>query len=264
MLRNTFGVHPTHWPGTRGWHNPRLCCGIPLGLTKKGWPWGRPLEDANLKSARLLTPSEAHESAEGEGGARTFALDGAESGLLVVVMPATVLAQICLRLFALYWLLRGVTEGATMGVFSFEGVLVSPAYAVGPVMYVLAGVWLWPSAPALAERMTMTRNPDEEASLQGVTSQQLYATAIMGVGLFFALKSVAGTINWLHYFVVNRSEGNFDASDNQSFYEFTREAVTLGVGLLLVFNAGVLARKLTRHGTKAAPPEQTHEQAGEQ
>ncbi|CAN5240078.1 hypothetical protein BH23VER1_BH23VER1_37410 [soil metagenome] len=114
-------------------------------------------------------------------------------------MPASSLAQILLRVFALSWVISGCVH--TVSVFMMENAPGMWIYHLGPSLTTLvAGVVVWFVAPPLS-RLVAKRN-DGAISLQGVDETQLYATALLVLGLYFALSSFGSVLSWIHYFAI--------------------------------------------------------------
>lgn len=160
-------------------------------------------------------------------------------------MPASTIASILLRLFALNYLLSGVleltkalylTEGPVAGVFQI---------AILSVIQIILGVVCWWVAPKFS-RVLAGQN-DEHVRLTGVTEEQLYATMFLGLGLWFALSSFAVVFNWIHYFAVNRSASQETSSrEEANLYGFMESLLTFAAGLTLVFTCKTWAAKVSR------------------
>ena len=164
-------------------------------------------------------------------------------------MPASSIAQILLRLFALNWFLMGIIQVASVIFMAGEGLMGEGSYffySVAPsLIYLVAGVIFWFVAPALS-RLLAKRN-DGEFSLKGVTERHLYSTAFLALGLYFALDSFANVFNWIHFFSINKSpDYGFHHEEAPSYYELTEGALTLVAGIALMLTARTWATKLTR------------------
>jgi uncharacterized membrane protein YuzA (DUF378 family) len=160
-------------------------------------------------------------------------------------MPASSIAQILLRLFALNWFLMGIIQIASVVFMSGEGSYffwsIAPSF-----VYVVAGVIFWFVAPPLS-RLLAKRN-DGEFTLAGVTERHLYSTAFLALGLYFALDSFANVFNWIHFFAINKSpDYGFHHEEAPSYYELTEGALTLVAGVALMLSARTWAAKLTRN-----------------
>ena len=159
-------------------------------------------------------------------------------------MPASSIAQILLRLFALNWFLTGIIQIASVAFLSGRGSFYF--YSLLPsLIYIIAGVTFWIVAPGLA-RLLAKRN-DGEFTLAGVTERQLFSTAFLALGLYFALNSFAKVFSWIHFFTINKSpDYGFHHEQAPSYYELTEGLLTLAAGIALILTAQTWARKLTR------------------
>jgi len=163
-------------------------------------------------------------------------------------MPASTIAAVLLRLFALNFVLKGTLE--VIGAFAFTGGWASggiqPA-AIG-VIQIIFGIVFWWTAPRFS-RFLAGRSEDP-VQLMGVTEEQLYATTFLGVGLWFALSSFAGVFNWIHYFAVNRpSEQDSSTGEEANVYAFMESLFPLAAGLVLIFTCKTWAAKVTHRRT---------------
>ena len=71
--------------------------------------------------------------------------------------------------------------------------------------------------------------------------------------MYFALDSFADVFNWLHFFAINNSpDYGFHHDNKPSYYDLTKNLLTLIAGITLIFTAHIWAEKLTRQGEK--PP----------
>lgn len=168
-------------------------------------------------------------------------------------MPASSIAQVLLRLFALNWAVTGLSQiaynvfmGAQYG-FSYSLLL----SLIPPLLLIAACVVTWWLAPAISR--LLARGNDGAASLQGVTQSQLYATMFVGLGMYFALDSFADVFNWLHFFAIRSSpDYGFHRENSPSYYNLTESLLTLAAGIALIFTAHIWAEKLIHRAEKAA------------
>lgn len=160
-------------------------------------------------------------------------------------MPASSIASILLRLYALNLFVTGlvqsIMQGAAYGVGGGAWI-----YSLLPAAaHLVVGAILWFIAPRFA-RMLASRH-DEPFRLEGLDETQLYSAIFLGLGLWFSLSSFAGVFNWLHYFAVNRSSPTpREEFEGTNLYSLTQEALTFAAGLVLVFTGPVWAAKLAR------------------
>lgn len=166
-------------------------------------------------------------------------------------MPISSIAVILFRLYALNLTVQGLVQTVSncthLGSYGTEW-----AFAFLPgVASLILGAALWFLAPPFS-RFLAARH-DEKFHLDGITETQLYSAVFLGVGLWFALTSFASVFNWLHYFVVSRSQSSLDNQAEQTnLYDFWHQFLTLAVGLLLIFTCRIWASKLTR-ATRSLP-----------
>ena len=165
-------------------------------------------------------------------------------------MPLSSITQVLLRLFALSWALTGLVQLAQTamqaGYYKFSG----PMLAAPLIMLLMSSI-VWRFAPRISQ--ALVRGNDTAVSLQGVTQSQLYATVFVGLGMYFALDSFADVFNWLHFFAINNSpDYGFHHDNKPSYYDLTKNLLTLIAGITLIFTAHIWAEKLTRQGEK--PP----------
>lgn len=154
-------------------------------------------------------------------------------------MPASSIAQILFRIFALKWVMSGVFR-TFPNIYLSWGNGFDFLHLVPSLAYLLMGVLVWWISPWLA-RMA-ARGNDREFNLHGVTLEHLYATALMALGVYFTLSHIASTLEWIHYFTINRN--NPEAEDATNQYEFYIDLATTVMGITLVCAARNLAAKL--------------------
>lgn len=161
-------------------------------------------------------------------------------------MPASSIAQILLRLFALNWFLMGIFQIGTVMLMADEGSFsFHPSSLIPWLIYLLAGIIFWVMARPLS-RLLANRN-DGEFTLEGVTERQLYSTAFLSLGLYFALNSFANVFSWIHFFAINKSpDYGFHHQEEPSYYELTEGLLTLMAGVALMLTSRTWAAKLTR------------------
>lgn len=160
-------------------------------------------------------------------------------------MPLTSIVTICLRIFALNWLIYGI-----IGLVDFFGrwrQFRGEAFGYSLVLSVLVPVvgailvWMWSRTIARA----VTPRPDSTVQLGGLTSLDLYAFAFTFLGAYFFLTSIPPLINLLHYSLVEAGKDPVTPASRQTFYDFTHYIVTLIIGGACVLFAPRFARKLT-------------------
>lgn len=158
-------------------------------------------------------------------------------------MPASAIAQILLRLFALQWILTSFAQIGS-AVFLSESSPLEAYFILPASIYFVAGIIVWFLAPFLCR--LLTTGIDQKVTLDGVTLRQLYATTFIGLGTYFVLNSFANVFSWVHFFIVNKSpEYGFYKESSPSYYDLTEGILTLLAGAALIGTARVWAKKLT-------------------
>ncbi len=171
-------------------------------------------------------------------------------------MPASTIAQILMRLFALGWVLTSLASGAsTILVTGWPWANGNSLLSYGSTfVYLAAGGLFWAFAPHIS-RMLVGKN-DGEMTLNGVTRADLYSTVILGLGLYFVLNSLANVFNWIHYIAVERQMMfEYEQGNDVDYYAFSNSAMTLAAGLLLIWKADRFTRMILR-GQKPLPKEE--------
>ena len=162
-------------------------------------------------------------------------------------MPLTSIVTVVLRLFAIDWFLKGVIllpqAIGTLG-SNWPG---QPNYLLlgQPAVYLVFAIGLFWWSHLLGRIVTPRSVP--EIQLGGLTIYDLYCFAFTFLGLYFALSSVAETLNWLHYYLTllkDTPAGNLERA--QGFYGLTQPLITFLAGLSCLLFAPRLARKLSQ------------------
>ncbi len=162
-------------------------------------------------------------------------------------MPASSIAQILLRLFALKWLLTGGINFAS-SIFTGNQHGYYFLSLLPPIIYILAGLLFWFLSPKIS--LLLAKQNNGEVTLQGVTQEQLFASVLLGLGVFFALNSFANVFSWIHFFAINKSPNyGFHQENQPSYYELSEAAMTLVAGIALIFTSRKWAEKLCRKNT---------------
>ena len=158
-------------------------------------------------------------------------------------MPISSITHIILRIFALNWFLTGIIQGGTM-VYIYKDTTFTWFSVLPPLVYFIAGLILWIGSPWFSR--LLSRENDRELSLAGVSERSLFATAFLTLGLYFALRSFADVVGWVHFFAINKSpEYGFHHEEAPSYYDLTEPTLTLFAGIGLIFTCRIWAAKLT-------------------
>ena len=161
-------------------------------------------------------------------------------------MPLTSIVTIVLRLFSVSWFLQGffLLSSALRDVARFWGLSGNYWMLVPPTVFLVGAIFLFMWSKLLARMVTPHLNP--EVAISSLTQYDLYCFAFTFLGLYFALSSIADTLNWLHYFLStmrDTHEGNPQRAD--AFYDLSRPLITLFAGGACLLFAPRCARKLT-------------------
>lgn len=169
-------------------------------------------------------------------------------------MKLSLLVAVFLRLFAIYWLVACIV--GMMGALGIAG-LYSGTGATGglqfalqfarPVAYGVLATLAWLFAGGISRRVTGATDP--ELALSEIGPGNLYTLGILGMGLYFALTHLGGTINWLHYLAAN------DAGDDLiqgvgglSLYDVTSVLIPFAAGVALSILSPKIGRRLASFG----------------
>ena len=170
-------------------------------------------------------------------------------------MPASTIAHVLLRLFALSWILKGLA-GLPQVIYYTSNYGFEATFLISSVGYIVAGFVGWILAPLLG--LMIAGKSDDTPTFPNVTSLQLNTTMIVGIGIYFIMSNFANVFGWVHYFVVNRSpeyrfhQNRLNEDLNPSYYELTEPLMTLVAGIALVCAARPLARKMSAKAQEPA------------
>lgn len=153
-------------------------------------------------------------------------------------MPVSSLAQILLRIFALYWMMSGILQVGSIALIGHE-TLPDLSFFLPSAIHFLIGLGIWHQAPRLS-RLAAGGN-DGELTLRGVTERQLCASALIVLGVYFALTNVGPVLNGIYIYVLKRNHSEELLSNDYRFLQFF---VNVMAGVLLTANARKLAAKL--------------------
>ena len=171
-------------------------------------------------------------------------------------MPLSSIVVIVIRLFAVNWLVTGVSLLASAATTPLpherQSFAVLIPYALPVLFFVLAaGSWLL--APFISR--LVSRGVDASVSVGSLSRSDLYSFAFVFLGLFFILSSLADVINWIHYFTVSGEDPRHDPRI-QSFYQLSRPCLTLAAGLVSLLGAPRWTRKLISRDQRHERPNQ--------
>lgn len=155
-------------------------------------------------------------------------------------MPVSSIAQILLRVIALNWILSGIIQFC-FSFYPYEYQGMAFPQVLPWLLYSFLGVAVWWLAPKLA-KLAAHRN-DGDFTLEGVTLEQLYATALMALGAYVALTNLPSALIGLKFYAGTRSDV-LGTGPNANYYEFLRPLASAVLGIALVAAARKLAAKL--------------------
>ncbi len=159
-------------------------------------------------------------------------------------MPISSITQVLLRLAALNWFIGSITQTA-FSIFSYRSSSFSLLAFASPIILLLFSVLCWFLAPSLS-RLFSAQN-DRNITLNGINLRNLYATAFVGLGLYFALGNFARVFSWAHYYIIYKSgKPEYAVPGTDSFYNLSEPIMTFFAGIVLVATADIWARKLTK------------------
>jgi len=160
-------------------------------------------------------------------------------------MPASSLAQILLRLYSLNLTIYGTIQLFIL-LFNWFGFGLLSIYEIGvPIIYLVVGLVLWFFSPYLC-KLAAGKN-DDAIKLDGVSEFQLYSTAFLCLGLYFALGRMGEVLSWIHFFAAyNSPDYGFHREGDPSYYDLAEPAITVVIGIVLVVTARRWAAKLCR------------------
>jgi hypothetical protein len=168
-------------------------------------------------------------------------------------MPLNSIVVICLRIFALNWLIIGLIQLVSI----FPG---ARHFGGSPIDYSLLSVALVPLVGSLLTWMwsrtiarMVTPRPDSEVHLGGLTLQDLYSFAFTFLGLYFVLSAIPSLINWLHFTLMQARNEPGSAEDRRYFYDLSHHILTLVAGGACLILAPRFAKKLARAHGKEGP-----------
>jgi len=172
-------------------------------------------------------------------------------------MPLKSLVVIALRLYAIYWLVSGLSSMLVYLPFMLEAPsrigMHSPTASfifIPPTMLILWFLASWLSS-------AITKGHDTQLTFAALTREDLYRFAFIFLGLFFALSSILSVVETAHQFVAfDVPQPDNNPEKGQYFWPFLGHVLTLIAGFACVFGARKWTAKLIRLENKheAAPP----------
>jgi hypothetical protein len=177
-------------------------------------------------------------------------------------MPLKTLVVIALRLYAMYWLVEGLSTSVIYFPTFWEFMLkVSPDgisalysfFVIPPSMLAFAAI-LWAFSSRLSSQVT--KGHDTELAFTSLSKEDLYRFAFVFLGLFFALSSIYSIVQTGYQFFAF----GFPLPDNNPgkgryLWPFLGHTFTLIAGFGCVFGARIWTNKLIRLENKhEAPP----------
>ncbi len=170
-------------------------------------------------------------------------------------MPLKSLVVIALRLYALYWSVSSLTALLFLefGAYKSRTWLDLLVISSVPTLLLLVAMVLWLAASRISS--LVTRGHDVQVGVGQLTKSDIYCLAFIWTGLYFALSSIAATIQTGYYFFA--FDFALPADNNQKgqyLWPFLGHAFTLIAGLACVFGAKVWTHKIIRMENKSETP----------
>jgi hypothetical protein len=167
-------------------------------------------------------------------------------------MPFNKIIHLVLRLFAIQWLVQGISSfilvlasfrgsWATGDLWAFTPFL-SPSILIG------LGILTWEFSVQLSK--WLTRHDETPISISGLSREDIYCFAFVFVGLNFAMTHLGTTINWLHYFFLTTFSGMRGPERDDSLYTLVGNAVPLAAGIIALSSPRKWARKIIQRDEK--------------
>ena len=172
-------------------------------------------------------------------------------------MPLTSIVTICLRIFALNWLVYGVIDVVSLISTGRSSVGLAADYSIlwSALITVVVGVLIWMWSRTIAR--LVTPRPEAEVQFSGLSIQNLYIFAFTFLGLYFVLCAIPPLINFLYYMAVQASEEPNAGVRSQNFYNLTHNVLTLMVGGACLLLGPRIAVKLANAHAKQSGKAQT-------
>ena len=168
-------------------------------------------------------------------------------------MPISSLAQILIRIFALFWTVFGAIAIAAQAFAASHSMGNQMALQIA-VIRIFLGTLLWFFAPTIA--WAASRGNDQELQFKGITETQLFSTAFVALGIYFALSALPDISHGLYLLITVEEQltgDGMEASMARIFQQsnFTKEllirpTLSFGFGVVSILSARAWAKKLTR------------------
>ena len=172
-------------------------------------------------------------------------------------MPLTSIVIICLRIFALNWLIYGLIQliGTFPAARRFGQSSIDYSILMVALIPFVGGLLIWMWSRTIAR--IVTPRPDSEVHLGGLTIHDLYSFAFTFLGLYFVLSAVPSIINWLHFTLMQARTEPGSAEARRYFYDLSHHLLTLIAGGLCLGLAPRFSKKLASAHGKERPPVQS-------
>ena len=173
-------------------------------------------------------------------------------------MPLKSLIVIALRVYAIYWLVDGVSTLLSYGPLLWElafKMSVSTPVIKEPTLYfltviplgmVLTAAVLWFLAARLAA--AVTRGHETNLEFSSLTREDLYRFAFVFLGLYFVLWSTTGVLqSACNFFALGLPLSDHDPQRGKYLWPMLGHVATFVAGFACMVGAGRWTRKLMRH-----------------
>ena len=176
-------------------------------------------------------------------------------------MPLKTLVVIALRLYAIYWLVEGLSALVYFPMFWGFSSKVSPygisalySLFVIPLGMLLFSTILWTFSSRLSSQVT--KGHDTELSFTSLSKEDLYRFAFVFLGLYFVLSSIYSIVETgYQFFAFDLPQPNSNPHKGGLLWPFLGHVFTMIAGFACAFGARKWTSKLIRLGNKhEAPP----------
>jgi hypothetical protein len=174
-------------------------------------------------------------------------------------MPLKTLVVIALRLYAIYWLIQGLSELITLLpmwtlVRSQIGGIAETYVYVFPSSMLVISIVLWALSAKLSAQVT--KGHDTQLVFTSLTREDLYRFAFVFLGLFFVLSSLFSLIQTgYQFFAFDVTRPDSNPHKGEFLWPFLGHGFTLIAGFSCMLGARKWTNKLIRLENKhEAPP----------
>ena len=169
------------------------------------------------------------------------------------------LVVVVLRLFGLYWFaafaiglvgsLGLVNFSATSGLSGMSKFL-PLLVLLTPSVYLVLGILVWVFARKIA--LLVSGDVDFKMGSPNFVREDLYATGLLVLGVYFFLSHLGRSLNWLYYLAVNKAGDELlYGGGTVSFYDVFSQVIPCAAGLYFAIFCRRFGRRLSRKDATA-------------